>query len=367
MQVAVVHDWLTGMRGGERVLEAVCELLPDADLFTLVHVPGATSPRIESRPIQASFLSRMPGIARHYRAWLPLFPAAIRSLDLAGYDLIVSCSHAVAKSVRVPEGARHLSYCFTPMRYVWDQRDAYLGSGLVRLASWPLAAALRHFDRRTSREEDVHRFVAISGAVRERIARSYGREATVVHPPVDTGRVVPAKEPERDFYLLVGGFVPYKRDAVAIEAFRALERRLVVVGDGPGRRMAERFAPANVEFRGRVTDDDLAGLYAHCRALVYPQEEDFGIAAVEAQSAGRPVIALGRGGARDTVRPLGQAEQPTGSWFHGLRPVDLADAVVRFEENEAAFDPAAIRRWAEGFGAERWRREFRAELDAVLA
>jgi glycosyltransferase involved in cell wall biosynthesis len=202
LRVALVHDWLTGLRGGERVLEAFCELFPEADIFTLVHAPGSTSERIDEHTVHASFLSQVPGITRHYRAWLPLFPAAARSLDLHGYDLIVSCSHAVAKSIRVPAGARHLSYCFTPMRYVWDQRDAYLGRGLARLASAPLVSWLRHFDRRHSGPDEVHRFVAISTAVRDRIRNHYGREAGIVHPPVDTERFQPdGRDPE---VLLLG-------------------------------------------------------------------------------------------------------------------------------------------------------------------
>jgi glycosyltransferase involved in cell wall biosynthesis len=356
------------MRGGERVLEELVRLFPDADIFTLVHVPDATSPTIEERPIHTSFLSHIPGIRRHYRMWLPLFPTAIQSLDLSGYDRVVSCSHAVAKGVRVPDNARHVSYCLTPMRYVWDQQDAYLGQGARRLLAAPLAAYLRRFDRRTSTPERVDRFVAISSAVQERISRHYGRSANVVHPPVATDRIRPSGAPPEDFYLLVGGFVPYKREDVAIEAFRKLGRRLIVAGDGPSRRRLAATAPPNVGFVGRVTDAELARLYADCRALVHPQDEDFGIAAVEAQAAGRPVIALGRGGARDTVRPLGFDEgtaedPPTGVWFDRQEPEALADAVHAFEKQESLFDARAIRAWAEGFSAERFRHEILEEID----
>lgn len=363
MRVALVHDWLTGMRGGERVLEELVRAYPSADLFTLIHVPGATSPVIESVNVRASFLSRVPGIRRHYRLALPLFPVAIRSLDLAAYDLVISCSHAVAKSVRVPPGARHLCYCLTPMRYVWDQQDAYLGAGLTRLLAAPLAASLRRFDRRT---EGVDRFVAISTAVQDRIARHYGRESNVVHPPVDTDRFRPNGRPAEDFYLLVGGFVPYKCEALALDAFRLLGRRLIVVGDGPSRRRHQSQAPANVEFRGRVNDQELARLYASCRALIHPQEEDFGIAAVEAQAAGRPVIAYGRGGAVDTVRPLRTAEEaPTGVFFDRQEPDRLAEAVRELEKHEGRFEPAPIRSWAEGFSAERFQRELAREIRAL--
>ena len=365
MRVALVHDWLTGMRGGERVLEQLVQSHPSADVFTLIHVPGTTSPAIESRPIRPSFLSRLPGIGRHYRLALPLFPTAIRRLDLTGYDLVISCSHAVAKSVRVPSRALHLSYCLTPLRYVWDQHEAYLDSGLKRLLAAPLTAYLRHFDRQT---EGVDRFVSISTAVQERVARRYGRQSNVVHPPVDTDRFRPSGRTAEDFYLLVGSFVPYKKEPLALEAFRSLGRRLVVAGDGPAREQCQARAPTNAEFIGRVSDDELARLYASCRALIYPQEEDFGIVAVEAQAAGRPVIAFGRGGARDTVVPLRtEPGLATGIWFDRQEPAQLARAVRDFEKHEGRFDARAIRRWAERFSVDRFHREFAGEISALTA
>jgi glycosyltransferase involved in cell wall biosynthesis len=376
MRVALVHDWLTGMRGGERVLDEICGMFPDADLFTLFHVPGSTSARIEARRIVASPLSRLPGAARHYRKLLPLHPWAIERFDLRGYDLVLSTSHAVAKGVRAPRGAVHVCYCFTPMRYVWDQADAYLGRGLRRALATPLVAYLRAFDRRTSTPDRVQRFVAISHCVADRIRRHYGREASIVFPPVDVERLRPdpallAGGAPDEAYLLVGGFVPYKREDVAIEAFRRLGRPLLVAGDGPTRADLEAGAPPNVRFLGRVSDDALAGLYARCRALVYPQDEDFGIVAVEAQACGRPVIALGRGGAIDTVKPLGEGGPgaATGLFFREQTPEALAEAVLRFEAAEAtgAFVPAAIRAHAEGFGPARFRRELGREIDAALS
>jgi len=376
MRVALVHDWLTGMRGGERVLDEICGMFPDADLFTLFHVPGSTSARIEARRIVASPLSRLPGAARHYRKLLPLHPWAIERFDLRGYDLVLSTSHAVAKGVRAPRGAVHVCYCFTPMRYVWDQADAYLGRGLRRALATPLVAYLRAFDRRTSTPDRVQRFVAISHCVADRIRRHYGREASVVFPPVDVERLRPdpallAGGAPDEAYLLVGGFVPYKREDVAIEAFRRLGRRLLVAGDGPTRAALEAGAPPNVRFLGRVSDDALAGLYARCRALVYPQDEDFGIVAVEAQACGRPVIALGRGGATDTVKPLGEGRPgaATGVFFRDQTPEALAEAVLRFEAAEATgtFVPAEIRAHAESFGPARFRRELGREIDAALS
>jgi glycosyltransferase involved in cell wall biosynthesis len=367
VRVALVHDWLTGMRGGERVLDELAGLFPDADLYTLVYVPGSTSERIERRRIVASPLSRLPGAARHYRKLLPLFPWAIERFALRGYDLVLSSSHAVAKGIRPPPGAVHVSYCFTPMRYVWDQADAYLGRGWRRALATPLVEYLRRFDRRTSTPDRVHRFVAISTCVAERIRRHYGRDSTIVYPPVDLERLQPDGAPPDDFYLLVGGFVPYKREDVAIEAFRRLGRPLVVAGDGPLRPALAAGAPPNVRFTGRIPDAELTRLYARCRALVYPQDEDFGIVAVEAQACGRPVLAFGRGGATDTVVPLGGGAAPTGVFFDAQTPDALAAAVQRFEAAAGAFDARAIRRHAEGFGSERFRREILDEVRAAMS
>jgi glycosyltransferase involved in cell wall biosynthesis len=381
LRTAIVHDWLTGMRGGERCLERILGLFPEADLFTLFHVEGATSAEIEARNIRVSGLSRLPGAARHYRKALPLFPAAISAFDLSGYDLVISSSHAVAKGVRSAPEQPHLCYCYTPMRYVWDQADAYLGRGARRALSAPLAAYLRRFDLRTSTPERVTRFVAISHCVAARIARHYGREAAVVHPPVELDRFTlgPPLAERDDFYLLVGGFVPYKREELALEAFASgplASRRLVVVGDGPRRSQLERSAPPNADFRGRVSDEELADLLSGARALLHPQEEDFGITALEAQACGTPVIAYGAGGALDTVNPLVgggegraavQPRSPTGLYFSEPSGASLTSAVERFEKSISAFEPAAIREWAERFSPARFEAALRAEIDRMLA
>jgi glycosyltransferase involved in cell wall biosynthesis len=369
MKVALVHDWCTGLRGGERVLHEHATLFPEADLYTLVYRPGTTTPRIDALTVHESPLGRLPGAERHYRKLLPLFPWAVSRLRVAPCDLVLSSSHAVAKGVRPPPGAVHLCYCFTPMRYVWDQADAYLGRGLRRALAWPLAASLRRWDRRTSGPDRVHRFVAISEAVADRVRRHYGRRASVIHPPVDVDRFAPRPEGPEDFYLLVGGFVPYKREDLALEAFRGLGRPLVVVGDGPGRRRLEAKAPPRTRFLGRVDDAILADLYARCRALVYPQEEDFGIVPVEAMAAGRPVLAYGAGGALDTVIPPGDpaGRAPTGLLFRPQRPEALADAVRRFEADPGRFEPAAIRAWAERFAAPRYRAAMREACERALA
>ncbi len=359
MRVALVHDWLTGMRGGERVLQELVTLFPDADLYTLIHVPGSISPEIEALPIHTSPLSRLPGIRRHYRLLLPLFPWAIERFRLRGYDRVISTSHAVAKGIRVKPGIPHICYCHTPMRYIWDQADAYFGQGLKRALATPMIKYLQRWDRRSSTR--VTQFIANSNHVAERIDRHYGRRARVIYPPVNTELIQPRTEAREEFYLLVGGFVPYKNEHIAIEAFRRMGRQLLVVGDGPSRARLERDAPDNVSFMGRVPDAVLADLYGRCRALIYPQIEDFGIVAVEAQAAGRPVIALGRGGARETVVPYGR-ENPTGVFFHHRAARSLIEAIEKFEKIEPEFDPKTIRQHAEKFSAARFRQEMLAEI-----
>lgn len=385
MRVALVHDWLTGYRGGERVLQHLAQRFPEADLYTLIHDRGSVPAEIESRRIFTSPLDRVPGRAHHYRKLLPLFPWAIRQFDLSGYDLVLSTSHAVAKSVRIPKGVTHLDYCFTPMRYVWDHVDTYLGHGVRRRLAGPMIRRLRRFDVETSGEESVTRFVAISTDVADRIRRHYGRIARVVPPPVDVDWIEVASAPAEDYYLLVGGFVPYKREDLAIDAFRRLNRRLVIAGDGPMRARLERGAPANVEFTGRVDEATLAELYRGCRALLHPQHEDFGLVAVEAQAAGRPVIGFAAGGILDTVRPLrsdapwtpasppsSDSDAPsdpgaTGILFHEQTPLALCEAIEELEKNEQRFEPHALRRWAKRFSPARFDEALDREIEAAFA
>ena len=361
-KVALVHDWLTGMRGGERCLEVFAELFPAADLYTLLHVPGSVGPVIESRRIVTSFIQRLPQAERRYRHYLPLFPAAVRGFDLRGYDLVLSSSHAVAKSVRVPAGALHVCYCFTPMRYVWDLYDDYFGprSGpAARLLMPPVAAWLRRWDRRTA--AGVQHFVAISRFVADRIRRTYGRDADVIHPPVDVSRFRLDESPG-DFYLVVSALTPYKRVDLAVGACRRLGRRLVVVGTGPEEGRLRGLAGSTVELLGWRDDAAVAELYAGCRALLFPPLEDFGITPLEAMAAGRPVIAFGRGGARETVVPPGEGEAPTGLFFERQTVEDLVDAIRRFESGAVTFEPKALRRRAEAFD----RPLFKERVDAYL-
>jgi len=362
-RVALVHDWLTGMRGGERCLEVACELFPEAPLYTLLWVPGSVSPLIERRRIVTSFVGRLPRAATRYRAYLPLFPAAIRRLDLGGHDLILSLSHCVAKGVRTPPGALHLCYCFTPMRYVWDLYDDYFGAraGLAtRLLMPPVAAALRRWDRRTA---GVHRFAAISQHIAERIRRVYGRAADVLHPPVDVQRFRLAEAPG-DFYLVVSALAPYKRVDLAVGAANRLGRRLLVVGTGPEERRLRRLAGPTVELLGWRPDPEVAELYARCRAVLFPSHEDYGIVPLEAAAAGRPTIALARGGALETMVGLDAGDEPPTAVFFAEQTVEaLAGAILRFEAAEGRFEPKALRARAERFD----RPAFKARLEAWIA
>lgn len=377
MRIALVHDWLTGMRGGERVVDVIARNYPDAELFTLFHQPGSTTAAIENLEIHASPLNRFPGSERHYRKLLPLYPWAANRLRVENFDLVLSISHAVAKNVRTEIGIPHLCYCLTPMRYIWDQIDAYLGRGARRMLAAPLVTALRRYDVAHSGPEHIDRFVAISSTVSERIQNHYGRNSTIIHPPVDTERIRPDGRAPDDFFLLVGGFVPYKREEIVIEAFRRRHDRLVIVGDGPTRQRLEARAPANVEFTGRITDAEILQRLQRCRALIYPQVEDFGITAVEAQAAGRPVIAHGAGGSLDTVRPLFSASEdgslawleegsPSGAYFNGQNPEALGVALDAFAKYAHRFEVSCIRENAERFGEARFVAELAAEIDALV-
>jgi glycosyltransferase involved in cell wall biosynthesis len=365
MRVALVHDWLVAMRGGEKCLERIIELFPDAHLYTLFHKPGATSSSIDAVPIHASALSKVPGARRHYRKLLPLFPLAIQQFDLSRYDLVISTSHAVAKAVRTRPAQPHLCYCFTPMRYIWDQAEAYLGTGIRRAFASPLVHTLRRFDRSTSSPDRVTRFVAISTCVQDRIQQHYDRTAPIVFPPVELDRFPLSSAEREDFYVMVGGFVPYKQESLAIEAFRGTKRRLVIVGDGPSRRRLAANAPPNVTLPGRVSDEELGDILSRGRALIYPQLEDFGLTALEAQACGTPVIAFKAGGALDTVRDAGQADD-TGVFFDDPSPSGLRRGLEEFEARSNQFDPVAIHRHASRFGVARFKGEFLDEIGQAI-
>jgi glycosyltransferase involved in cell wall biosynthesis len=358
LNIALVHDWLTGMRGGEKALEVLCERFPDAELFTLLHIPGTVSPAIERLRPHTTFLQHLPFVRRYYRHYLPLFPAAVEQFDFDRFDLVVSTSHCCVKSIVRPGRARHLCYCLTPMRYAWDQFDAYFGRD--RLGRAPHAAMRRVMARLARWDRDtagrVDRYVAISHYVAGRIGRYYNREATVVYPPVDTDFFQLAAVDPEPFALVVSALVPYKRVDLAIDACRRARVPLKIVGDGPERRSLESPADSTVQFLGRLSDAEIRHLYQRAAVVLLPGEEDFGIVPVEAQACGRPVVALARGGATETVIP-----DETGLLVEDSEPEAFADAIARVVGRR--FDSAAIRRHAEQFG----RARFGDQMAALIA
>lgn len=362
-QVALVHDWLTGMRGGEKVLEALCELHPRADIFTLVHNRGTVSPTIERHRIRTSLIQWLPRATRQYRRYLPLFPFAIEQFSLDAYDLVISSSHCAAKAVVPPGRARHLCYCHSPMRYAWDQFDAYFGPDRVGLAMsrWvyrPALSRLARWDASTASR--VHRFVANSRHVAGRIHRYYNRQATIVYPPVDTVFFHPAETSPADHFLIVSALVPYKRIDVAIEACARAGARLRIAGTGPDRARLERQAGANVEFLGHVSDESLRDEYRQALAVILPGEEDFGIVPVEAQACGRPVVALARGGACETV-----IDGETGILVQEPGADALALALRRTAA--ARFDSRRLRTHAERFSRERHLHAMRDVIEETAS
>ncbi|BEQ14381.1 glycosyltransferase [Desulfoferula mesophila] len=369
VRVVLVHDWLTGMRGGEKVLEALCRLFPSAPLYTLLHLRGSVGGVIEQRTIRTSFLQRMPLAAKRYRHYLPLFPAAVGSLKLPPCDLVVSTSHCVAKAVRPPRGSVHVSYLHTPMRYIWDMYADYFGpgrGGAARYVMPLLRGRLQRWDVATCGRVD--HFLANSRHVARRIERHYGRRAQVIHPPVDSGRFAPVARVE-DYYLVVSALVPYKRVDLAIQACNRLGRRLVVVGAGPEKARLQSLAGPNVEFLGWAGDEHLADLYARAKAFLFPGEEDFGITPLESMAAGRPVVAYGRGGALETVVGLDDAQgrPPTGVFFDRQEVEDLVGAMSRLEADLERFEPQALAERAAQFDTKVFMRQMSAYLSQALA
>lgn len=378
MKLALVHDWLTGMRGGEYVLERFCRSFPDAPIYTLVWKPGSVSRDIESHEIRTSFLQRVPGVGEHYRWFLPLFPAAIEGLHPEGFDAVISSSHAVAKGIPVPEGTYHFSFVHTPMRYVWELEEVYFPPGRF---PWPLnafvratCASLRSWDVRTSQRPDT--LVANSANIAERIARHYGRTAEVVGVPVDLSRFVPQDGP-REYDLVVGAFAPNKRVDLALEACRHLGRRLLVVGSGQETKRLLPLAGPQTEFLGWVDNAEVARLCAGARSLLFPGEEDMGIVPVEAMASGCPVVAFGKGGALESVGRQaseaalaevaagGIAEAPGGILF-GTQTVEALIAAIR-RLDATRFDPARLRAQAEPFAAEAFDARVRSAFDRGYA
>ncbi|MBN2399582.1 MAG: glycosyltransferase [Candidatus Aminicenantes bacterium] len=350
-KVAIIHDWLNGMRGGEKVLEEILRLYPDAHIFSLFYEPDKVSPLIRSKQVFASSLNRSAWIKRHYQLFLPWFPRHIEAFDLSDYSLVLSSSHCVAKGVIPAPDARHVSYIHSPMRYAWDQYYTYFsGAGyfrrkiiqreISRLRVWDVCSAAR-----------VDDFVANSNFVRQRIEKYYRRRATVIHPPVDTDFYQPGVHPSRDYFLLVSALVPYKNISVVIEACRQLGEKLIIVGRGPEHKKIKKTAGRGCEILSAVSAEKLKALYQNARAFVFAGVEDFGIAFAECQACGTPVIALNRGGVQDIVR-------------HGVSGILFAEASVAALKNaildsgNITFEPAATREMSLQFSAARFRSQF---------
>ncbi len=363
LRVALVHDWLTGLRGGEKCLEVLCRAFPQAVVHTLIHKRGALGPTIEAMDIRTSPLQRLPGIHRHYRHFLPMMPMAARSWRVTDVDLVISLSHCVAKAVRAPLGVPHVCYCFTPMRYAWDGREAYLETWknrpVRRAAAETLLDHLRRWDRATS--DRVSHFVAISETVRGRIARCYDRESRVIPPPVDVRFYTPDGGPRNAPYLCVSALVPYKRIDHAIMACQASGRRLNIIGEGPDRPRLERLAGTGVTFLGWQPDSVIRDHLRRCRALLFPGEEDFGIVPPEALACGAPVIALGRGGVAETV------DNRIGRLYDEPTPSGLQRTIDAWEAEGMPHDPARARLRAESLATEVFRDRFLGFLAEVVA
>jgi glycosyltransferase involved in cell wall biosynthesis len=351
MRVALIHDWLNQIGGAESVLESLARMFPCAPVFTSMYAPDIMPPEYREWDIRTTFMQRLPGVTMHHQAYMPVYPLAFRTLNLVGHDLILSNKSGFCHGVPCPAGAIHLCYCLTPTRFLW-QYEAYrvreqINRGLD-LVLKPVVGLLRRWDYAAAQR--VHHFIAISSEIQERIRRFYHRESVIIHPPVDITRFGPGAEPPGDYFLAGGRLIPYKRVDLVVQACSLLGLKLVVYGDGRDRPALEQLAGPSVTFVGRVPWDELARLFQGARAFVFPGLEDFGIAPVEAQAAGRPVIAFAGGGALDTVTP-GQ----TGEFFTELSIESLAGALISFDPGR--YDPAVCRANAERFSTARFQRE----------
>ncbi|MDD5085396.1 MAG: glycosyltransferase [Candidatus Omnitrophica bacterium] len=358
MKVALVHDWLITMRGGERVLEAMTEVYPDSPIYTLFYRRRALSSRLRKKKIHASFLQYFPFIRFYYRFLLPIFPFAIRTLKPKGFDVVISISHCAAKGIRIEKGTLHICYCNAPMRYAWGFHEEYLeGKWYKNTALW-LLGFLRRWDFASSK--GVDHFIGNSSEIKKRIRKYYRRDAAAIFPPVNLRHFRIADKTD-DYYLVVSALVPYKRIDLAIKAFNELKRPLLIVGEGPLEKTLKAMAGPTVRFAGAARDAVLRQYYSHCRAMIVPMREDFGIVSLEAQSSGRPVIAYGRGGSCDTVVDISrerEAGYSTGVYFEPQSVSSLIEAVKRFEKIK--WHPGVIRRHALMFDKEVFKNRIRS-------
>ena len=358
-RVALVHDWLNQIGGAENVLETLVGMFPGAPVFTSMYAPDKMPAAYRQWDIRTTLMQRLPGVTTRHQAYMPIYPLAFSRVDLRGYDLILSNKSGFCHGVPVPDGATHICYCLTPTRFLWQyeayrQREAL--NPAVDLAMRPLVALLRKWDYAAAQR--VHHFIAISTEIQERIRRFYDRDSTIIYPPADIARFRPNGESPGDYFLAGGRLIPYKRTDLAVRACSELGLRLLVFGDGRDRAELERMAGPTVTFLGRVPWDELAQLYSGAKAFIFPGLEDFGIAPVEAQAAGRPVIAFRGGGALDTVIP-----GETGEFFGEPTIESLRTALAAFDP--ASYDPVVCRTNAEWFGAERFERELREFVERV--
>jgi glycosyltransferase involved in cell wall biosynthesis len=360
MKIAMVHDYFTQLGGAEKVAEELYNMLPNADLFATVALKNKMPETLRNVPVRTSWMQKLPKMSEYYRLYFPLYPVAVRSLDLSGYDLVISSSSGYVKGVRASSDAIHVCYCHTPMRWVWSF-DSYsaresFGAG-VRAVLPTLIRGLRSWDEGAARQPD--HFVANSKTVAARIQRAYGRSAEVIVPPIDIHRFRPSKE-RGDYYVVLSRLVPYKRIDLAVNACTKLGRKLVVIGSGTALESLKAQAGPTIQFLGRASDDEVEFYVARCRALIFPGEEDFGMAPVEVAAAGRPTIAFRGGGAMETV-----VEDMTGVFFDEQTTEALVDAMERFEKRE--WSSSLIRRHAEGFSAEVFRERFTKFLRRIGA
>lgn len=370
MKIAIVHDWLVTFAGAERVLAELFEIWPEADLFSVIDfLSDEDRAHLKGKHATTTFIQRLPQAKKRYQTYLPLMPHAIEQLDLSGYDLIISSSHAVAKGVLTGPDQLHISYVHSPIRYAWDLQHQYLkeanlNNGLKGKLARIILHYVRIWDQRTAAGVDA--FVANSHFIARRISKAYRREAKVIYPPVDISRFTPAGEKD-DFYLTASRMVPYKRMPMIVEAFSAMpDKRLVVIGTGPELEKAKEVAGPNVTLLGYQDFDCLLDHMRRARAFVFAAEEDFGITPIEAQACGTPVIAFGRGGVLETVRGL-EAQHPTGVFYPEQTVQSLCAAVHQFEALETPISQQACRQNAERFAIKRFRQEMRTFVEARVA
>ena len=368
MKIAIVHEWFVNYAGSEKLLEQILRLYPEADIYSIVDfLPSDKRDFILNKPVKTSFIQKLPLAKNKYRNYLPFMPFAVSRFDLTEYDLVISNSHCVAKGAKMNPDSLHICYCYTPMRYVWDLKDQYLketgmNKGLKGIVIKEIFKHLKQWDLSTSKK--VTHFITLSHYIKERIKRNYGRDSTVIYPPVDINKFT-IHEKKEDFFFTVSRMVPYKKMDLIVEAFTAMDLSLVVVGEGPDFEKIKKKAGKNIKLLGYQEDAVIVEHMQKARAFVFASEEDFGIVPVEAQACGTPVIAFGKGGATETVIPYQNEENPsaTGVFFHEQRSSSLINAVEDFIKIEDKFDPHEIRKNAERFSIERFRKEFKDYVD----